>query len=93
MLGKFGRPGSGPGQFQSPRGISCDAQGNIVVVDSGNHRVCMYAADGRYVTTLLKPKDGVTFPFGVAMSRSEKLALTHHKSIAGEFHKLRVYQT
>ena len=93
MLGKFGRPGTGPGQLNCPKGIACDAQGNILVADAGNQRICMYAADGRYMTTLLKPKDGVTYPFGLAASRTEKIAVTHHKSAAGEFHKLRVYQT
>jgi DNA-binding beta-propeller fold protein YncE len=32
-------PGSGPGELLHPKGIAVDTSGNLVVVDSGNHRV------------------------------------------------------
>jgi DNA-binding beta-propeller fold protein YncE len=34
-----GQPGNGPGQFNYPRGVAVDADGNIYVADSRNHRV------------------------------------------------------
>ena len=32
-------PGSGPGQFSKPRGITADVHGNVYVVDAGNARI------------------------------------------------------
>ena len=39
--GKFGSPGSGPGQFilAAPMGIAADSKGHLWVADVGNHRV------------------------------------------------------
>jgi len=47
----FGEKGSGPGQFNEPRGLAVDGNGNIFVVDSKNDRVQKLAADGHPVTT------------------------------------------
>jgi len=33
------RPGSAPGQFNTPWALTCDPAGNVYVVDYGNHRV------------------------------------------------------
>ena len=43
----FGSPGSGPGQFLNPQGISVDPEGNIYVADTGNHRVQKFDSAGR----------------------------------------------
>lgn len=39
LLETFGSPGSGPGQFSTPRGIDVDADFNIYVADNFNKRV------------------------------------------------------
>jgi streptogramin lyase len=44
--GGDGTLGGGPGEFNSPRGLSSDAQGNIYVADDANHRVQKLANDG-----------------------------------------------
>jgi len=36
-----------------PLGLCCDSRGNIVVCDSGNHRVVLFSPDGRYLSTLI----------------------------------------
>jgi sugar lactone lactonase YvrE len=47
--GGDGTLGSGPGEFNAPRGLSSDAQGNIYVADDANNRIVKLANDGSYV--------------------------------------------
>jgi DNA-binding beta-propeller fold protein YncE len=47
----WGNEGSDPGEFNEPRGLAVDSQGNIYVVDSKNHRVQKLAPDGRSLLT------------------------------------------
>jgi DNA-binding beta-propeller fold protein YncE len=55
FLGRFGANGGdgslgfGPGEFNSPRGLSSDAAGNIYVADDANHRVVKLANDGTFL--------------------------------------------
>jgi len=42
----WGRRGSGQGEFEEPRGLSTDAQGNLYVADSKNHRIQKLRPDG-----------------------------------------------
>lgn len=39
LLGRFGSPGTGPGQFSTPWGVSVDHEGRVLVADTGNRRV------------------------------------------------------
>lgn len=45
----WGRRGSAAGEFQTPHGLSIDADENIYVSERMNHRVQVFAADGRYL--------------------------------------------
>jgi DNA-binding beta-propeller fold protein YncE len=47
--GGDGTLGSGPGEFNSPRGLSSDPAGNIYVADDANHRIVKLANDGRFI--------------------------------------------
>ena len=49
FLQSIGSPGSGPGQFLNPRGISVDPDGNLYVADTGNDRIQKFNEDGYYV--------------------------------------------
>ena len=42
----WGVKGSGPGQFNEPRGLAVDGSGNVYVVDSKNNRIQKLSADG-----------------------------------------------
>jgi sugar lactone lactonase YvrE len=42
FLGQVAGPGSGPGQVRSPRGLSIDPLGRLIVTDSGNNRVDVF---------------------------------------------------
>jgi len=47
-----GDPGSGPGQFNGPRGLVTDSEGNVYVLDYGNHRVEKFDSRGRFLLML-----------------------------------------
>jgi DNA-binding beta-propeller fold protein YncE len=44
----FGKRGSGDGEFETPTGVAVDAQGNIIVVDTENHRVQVFDGQGKF---------------------------------------------
>ena len=48
-IGQFGCNGKENGQFSSPRGMSTDGKGNILVADYSNNRVQVFKEDGTFV--------------------------------------------
>ncbi len=46
----WGEPGSGPGQFNLPHNIACDADGWVYVADRENHRIQVFDGEGRFET-------------------------------------------
>jgi DNA-binding beta-propeller fold protein YncE len=50
QISVWGKEGSGKGQFQSPTSASQDRNGNVYVVDQGNHRIQIFKPDGTYIT-------------------------------------------
>jgi NHL repeat len=61
--GKFlriigGNKGAAPGELQLPHGVAIDPQGRIVVADSDNKRLSIFAKDGTFVKTLAAPSRG-----------------------------------
>lgn len=49
VLGRWGRHGTAPGEFDAPAGIAVDRRGNIYVSDFYNHRIQKFDAAGRFV--------------------------------------------
>jgi DNA-binding beta-propeller fold protein YncE len=39
IITQFGSKGSGDGQFNNPTGVAVDKEGNVYVMDTGNHRI------------------------------------------------------
>ncbi len=39
FVAKWGDPGGGAGQFQYPQGIAVNRRGEVIIADSGNHRI------------------------------------------------------
>ena len=49
LSGSFGKPGTGKGQFDRPRGIACNSTGKVYVVDDDNHGVQVFTAEGKFL--------------------------------------------
>ena len=49
-LRSFGTFGSGQGQFNRPRGVTVDNEGNILVADCCNSRIQKFTAEGQFIT-------------------------------------------
>ena len=54
----FGRKGSNNGEFNHPRDLSTDSEGNVYVADRFNHRIQMLTADGVYLRQFGKKGEG-----------------------------------
>jgi DNA-binding beta-propeller fold protein YncE len=73
FISKFGRRGSGPGEFNFPTHVSADAVGRIYVTDSLNNRIQVFDANGRFQRAFGSAGDGpghFSRPKGVAVDRS-----------------------
>ncbi|MBI4791022.1 MAG: TIGR03663 family protein [Chloroflexi bacterium] len=74
----FGSAGVGNGQFNYPRSVAMDAQGNIYVVDSDNHRIQKFDSTSKFVTmwgskspdNLPAPAGTFNQPWGIAVDKS-----------------------
>jgi len=77
----WGGQGTGPGQFQGPRGIAVDRQrGQVYVVDTGNKRVQVFGLDGSFIAVWDRADEafaeGFEEPFDVVVdSRGEVYVL------------------
>lgn len=70
FLGRFGKRGDGPGEFNFPTHVTADSHGNIYVTDSMNSRVQVFDANNKFQRQIGGPGDGPgTFsrPKGVAV--------------------------
>ena len=54
----FGRKGSNNGEFNYPRDLSTDSDGNVYVADDGNHRIQVFTTDGVYLRQFGKEGEG-----------------------------------
>ena len=50
-LASWGGLGSGPGEFNEPRGLSADARGNVYVADTKNSRIQVFDREGEFLRT------------------------------------------
>jgi DNA-binding beta-propeller fold protein YncE len=72
-LGAFGTAGDGPGQLARPRGLALGPRQEIVVADSCNHRLQIFARDGRLLRSIGRAGTGpgeFSYPYKVAVAPS-----------------------
>jgi DNA-binding beta-propeller fold protein YncE len=50
LMFSWGKCGIGPGEFNLPHNIHCDAEGWVYVADRENHRVQVFDGDGKFET-------------------------------------------
>jgi len=73
LLGTFGQPGNGPGEFNRPEGICFDNQDNIHVADSCNHRIQIFSSEGKFIRTFGKAGSGkgeLSYPYDICVDAS-----------------------
>lgn len=66
LLLSWGRPGSGPGEFNLPHNIVCDPDGWVYVADRESHRIQVFDGNGKFETqwnNLHRPS-GMCMTFG-----------------------------
>ncbi|MCX7839481.1 MAG: SMP-30/gluconolactonase/LRE family protein [Anaerolineae bacterium] len=74
----LGTQGLGNAQFVFPRNIAFDAQGNFYVVDSDNHRIQKFNANGEFILAwgtrspdnIAPPPSTFNQPWGIAVDKS-----------------------
>ncbi len=52
FVGSWGSQGTSDTQFNPPRGVAIDADGNVYVADEGNHTVKKFSADGTFISKI-----------------------------------------
>jgi ABC-type Fe3+ transport system permease subunit len=70
LLTSFGRPGNAPGEFNRPEGLCVDSQDRIYVADSCNHRIQVFASDGKFIRTYGnagKGKGELSYPYDICV--------------------------
>ena len=67
-LGSFGRFGAEPGEFNRAEGLGMDAQDQLHVADSCNHRIQVFTKDGKWLRSFGRPGKGpgeLSYPYDV----------------------------
>lgn len=68
--------GNNDGEFLAPQGIAIAPNGNVVVADSGNHRIQIFKADGTFIRKFGRSgsEEGqFNFPLGIAVAKNGEL--------------------
>jgi sugar lactone lactonase YvrE len=79
FVAQLGSYGSGPGQFNDPRGIALDPAGNIYVADSGNNRIQKLGPNGSPLAQWGSAGNGpgeFNAPFDIALDLAGNIYVT-----------------
>jgi hypothetical protein len=83
--GKFikqwgGRPGAGPGEFDTPHTLAMDSTGRLFVGDRSNNRIQIFDQDGKYIASWTQ----FGRPSGIYIDRNDVLYVTDSESREAE---------
>ena len=76
---KFGKTGSGYGEFNRPRCLSVNKAGHLMVCDERNHRVQVFELSGKFVTKFGKQGRGkgeFNVPLSTAVLSDGRIVVT-----------------
>ena len=79
----FGTNGSNNGEFNHPRHISTDRDGNVYVADRNNHRIQVFTGDGVYLRQFRKKgvgKGELNFPAGIAVDSNNLVYVSEREN-------------
>jgi ABC-type Fe3+ transport system permease subunit len=69
-IASYGRPGTGPGEFNRAEGLCMDAHDRLYVADSCNHRIQIFSGDGGFLRAYGKPGSGLgdlSYPYDICV--------------------------
>ncbi len=69
-LATFGKAGNGPGEFNRPEGLCLDAHDCLYVADSCNHRIQVFASDGKFLRAYGRAGSGkgeLSYPYDICV--------------------------
>jgi DNA-binding beta-propeller fold protein YncE len=72
----IGTRGSGENQLISPYGVALDGKGNVVIADTGNHRIQVFDYNGKHIRTFGSEGNGdgqFQSPCSVAVNKDDKV--------------------
>ena len=72
---RFGKRGSGKGQFKQPCGVAVDNDDYIYVADNSNHRVQKFTPDGRFVAAVGRCGNGrcqFVYPLSICFNKANQ---------------------
>ena len=80
--GSFGSKGSETGKFYNPFGISVDSRGNVLVADFSNHRIQVFDASGRYLSSITHttPEQKLQRPMSVSVGPDDCVYVVEYGS-------------
>ncbi len=62
LINSMGRPGRGPGEFSDLEAMEMTIQNEIIVFDGLEDRINRFAGSGEFLTSIIPPQDGFTWP-------------------------------
>ncbi|XP_038052448.1 tripartite motif-containing protein 3-like [Patiria miniata] len=80
---KFGKKGTGDGEFQFAAGVACFSNGDVVVTDGTEKRLSLFSSKGQYKTSVPQGPDRhqLENPRRVAVTRDDQLFVTDRKKV------------
>ena len=82
-LKKLNGGSSGDGQLNGPAGLAFDADGNLLVVDSYNHRVQKFTKDGQFISKFGSYGSGpgeLNHPWGISVDQAQNIYVADWKN-------------